>query len=76
LTLFALGSVAGAAIWYRQKSPFPHMYTLSGRVRLNVTGVPTGAGTAFVTEGKGESTIVIDERVPEGYMEPGARGAP
>jgi len=62
------GTVAGSALWYKKKSPFPHVVTLYGRMRVVAQAVPTKEGTAFTTEGTGESKIVTDDRNPEGYM--------
>lgn len=67
-TVQMVGSVAGAGAWYLKKSPFPHVITVIGRVRVVAQGVPTRDGVAFMTEGSGESKIVNDERSPEGYM--------
>jgi hypothetical protein len=71
-TRFALGiavaAPVGAWLWYRHDSPFPHTYTLHGRVRVVAQAIPMTAGTAFTTEGKGESKLIIDETNPEGYM--------
>lgn len=64
-TLVTVGWSVG---WFYKKSPFPHVKTLIGRARVVVQGVPTREGTAFTTEGAGESKLVNDERVPEGYM--------
>lgn len=61
-------TVGGSIGWFWKKSPFPHVKTLIGRARVVVQGVPTKEGTAFTTEGAGESRLVNDERVPEGYM--------
>jgi len=63
-----VGTVGGAALWYGKHSPFPHVITLIGRVRIVAQGIPTKEGTSFTTEGAGESKIVNDERIPEGYM--------
>ena len=68
-----VSAIAGAATWFFVKTPFPHMYTLMGRVRVMVRGIPTGAGTAFSTEGNGTSKIIVDERNPEGYLLDGNR---
>lgn len=54
--------------WFYKHTPFPHVKTLIGRARIVVQGLPTKEGTAFTTEGAGESKLVNDERVPEGYM--------
>lgn len=63
-----IGTVGGAGLWYWKHSPFPHVITLIGRVRIVAQGIPTKEGVAFTTEGAGESKIVNDERIPEGYM--------
>jgi hypothetical protein len=67
-TLGVVVTVGSAGIWYWKNSPFPKVTTLIGRVRIVAHGIPTKEGTAFTTEGAGESKIVNDERVPEGYM--------
>ena len=64
-TVITVGTSVG---WFFKESPFPHVKTLIGRARIVVQGVPTKEGTAFTTEGAGESKLVNDERVPEGYM--------
>jgi hypothetical protein len=64
---FMLAAVAGSIVWYVKKTPFPHVYTLIGRVRVVARGIPTKEGTAFTTEGSGSSKVIIDERNPEGY---------
>ena len=64
----AIAAPVGAFLWYRKKSPFPHTYTLIGRVRVVASGIPSGEGTAFTTEGKGQSQVILDEYAPEGYM--------
>jgi hypothetical protein len=66
-TLGAVGAIAGAGVWAYIKSPFPHVYTLIGRVRIVAQGIPTKDGTAFSTEGSAESRIVDDQRSFEGY---------
>lgn len=63
-----IGTVGGAGLWYEKKSPFPHVITLIGRVRIVAQAIPSKEGTSFTTEGAGESKIVNDERIPEGYM--------
>jgi hypothetical protein len=67
-TIAAGAAIAGAAIWYWKKTPFPHVTTLIGRVRILAHAIPTKDGTSFTTEGVGESKIINDERLPEGYM--------
>lgn len=61
-------TVGGSIAWFVKKSPFPHVITLIGRVRIVAQAIPTKDGTAFTTEGIGESKIVNDDRIPEGYM--------
>jgi hypothetical protein len=61
-------TVGGSIAWFAKKTPFPHVVTLIGRVRIVAQAIPTKEGTSFTTEGSGESKIVNDERVPEGYM--------
>lgn len=61
-------TVGGSVAWFVKKSPFPHVITLIGRVRIVAQAIPTKDGTAFTTEGIGESKIVNDDRIPEGYM--------
>lgn len=68
-----VSAVAGATVWFFVHTPFPHMYTLMGRVRVVVRGIPTKEGTAFTTEGNGTSKIIIDERNPEGFKLDGRR---
>jgi len=63
-----IGTVGGAGLWYEKHSPFPHVITLIGRVRIVAQAIPTKEGVSFTTEGAGESKIVNDERIPEGYM--------
>ncbi|HEY1558065.1 MAG TPA: hypothetical protein VGF94_24715 [Kofleriaceae bacterium] len=67
-TLGAAVAVAGAAIWYWKKTPFPRVTTLLGRVRILAQAIPTKEGVSFTTEGVGESKIINDDRSPEGYM--------
>jgi len=64
----ALVTTGWSVGWFVKKSPFPHVTTLIGRARIVAQAVPTKEGVAFTTEGAGESKIVNDERVPEGYM--------
>jgi hypothetical protein len=64
----AVAAPLGAWFWYKHDSPFPHTYTLQGRVRIVAQAIPMSAGTAFTTEGKGESKLIIDESNPEGFM--------
>jgi hypothetical protein len=64
----AIAAPVGAWLWYRKDSPFPHTYTLMGRVRVLAQGFPTGEGVAFSTEARGESKLIVDETNPEGYM--------
>jgi hypothetical protein len=64
-TLLTVGWSVG---WFFKHTPFPHVKTLIGRARIVAQGLPTKEGTAFTTEGAGESKLVNDERVPEGYM--------
>lgn len=64
-TLLTVGTSIG---WFMKKSPFPHVKTLIGRARIVAQAIPTKEGTSFTTEGAGESKLVNDERVPEGYM--------
>jgi hypothetical protein len=66
--LGAVAAVSGSVVWFFKKSPFPHVTTLVGRVRILAEAIPTKEGIAFTTEGVGESKIVNDERSPEGYM--------
>jgi hypothetical protein len=68
-----VSAIAGATIWFFTNTPFPHMYTLMGRVRVLVRGIPTRDGTAFTTEGNGTSKIIVDERNPEGFKLDGQR---
>lgn len=67
-TMSTFGAPIGAAVWTWKRSPFQHTYTLLGRVRVVVDGLPVKGGTAFKTEGKGVSKIVVDETVNEGFM--------
>jgi len=62
-----LAAPIGAYLWYRHKSPFPHTYTLIGRVRVVAHAIPQ-AGVSFTTEGRGTAKVIVDERSPEGYM--------
>lgn len=64
----ALRSPLGAWYWSRKETPFPHTYTLIGRVRLLVHATPTAAGTPITKEGVGESRILVDDTSAEGYM--------
>ena len=68
-TAGAVLAIGGAILWgVKIHTPFPHIITMIGRVRIVAQGLPTKEGTAFTTEGSAESKIVNDPRVPEGYM--------
>jgi hypothetical protein len=64
----AVGSPVGAYLWYSKETPFPHTYTLIGRVRLLVHALPNVEGAPITKEASGESRVIVDETSAEGYM--------
>jgi hypothetical protein len=66
--IVALAAPAGALVWYFIQPPTLHIYRLIGRVRLTVTAMPLGEGTAFQTIGEGQTEILIDPTAEEGFI--------